>query len=210
MMHDAIRSQLNDYVDQSLDAAAMQVVQRHLSECQACRDEASRLEALVSTVRSLPPTIDPPADLWPRIDPELSPRRLFDRSLWASRYTLAAAAVLLVLASSAVSFWVANRSSSLSRLDPQPTAARFVDTELQYVQAVAALEEELLLVKENLSPEVWAVIDKNLRIIDQAINEIRAVLAADPANGDVADALAGVYRKKLDVLRHATQMSVQT
>jgi hypothetical protein len=47
------------------------------------------------------------------------------------------------------------------------------------------------------------VVEENLRVIDDAIDEARAALARDPANGFLYRHLDRTMTKKLDLLRRA-------
>jgi hypothetical protein len=63
---------------------------------------------------------------------------------------------------------------------------------------------------EGLSPETLAVIESNLRLIDTAISEARAALAADPYNTHLARRLAGGYQERIALLRQATWLTVRS
>ncbi len=51
-----------------------------------------------------------------------------------------------------------------------------------------------------------AVVEANLQVIDRAIAESRAALAADPASGELARMLADAYNAKLGVLHRMVQL----
>jgi xanthine dehydrogenase molybdopterin-binding subunit B len=86
-------------------------------------------------------------------------------------------------------------------------AAEWVAGEAAYVGAVRELEKALAGAMAELAPETAALIEDNLRVIDEAIRESRAVLAADPGNRDVLPFLASMYEKKLDVLQQISRSS---
>jgi glycine cleavage system protein P-like pyridoxal-binding family len=54
-----------------------------------------------------------------------------------------------------------------------------------------------------LNPRTVLVLERNLRIIDDAVREARAALAVDPANPLLNAQLADVRRRKLQLLRRA-------
>jgi hypothetical protein len=72
---------------------------------------------------------------------------------------------------------------------------------------VADLEQILLDQRETLDPRTVVVIERNLRLIDEAIRQARAALDADPANTYLNSHLADARRRKLDLLRRATSLS---
>lgn len=73
----------------------------------------------------------------------------------------------------------------------------------QYQAAVADLERMLREHRERLDPRTVVVLERNLRVIDDAIAEAREALAADPANTLLNAHLAGARQRKLDLLRRA-------
>ncbi len=209
MNHDAVRELLQDYVDGSLDAPASGAVESHLRVCSECAEETSRLESLLSALHALSPTVQPPTDLWPGIDARLGNRGVFERTLWSARYVLAAAAIILVVASATVSYRLAMTSRAAS-VTSGVALIQFVEAEVEYTTAVAQLEDELALAWESLTPEVQVLIEKNLRVIDAAIRETRAALAKRPQDVDVVEMLSGIYRKKLDLLQQANRMAFES
>jgi hypothetical protein len=53
-------------------------------------------------------------------------------------------------------------------------------------------------------------VEASLRVIDDAIDEARHALAADPANLDLLDLLAASYERKLELLRRANELPPST
>jgi Putative zinc-finger len=73
----------------------------------------------------------------------------------------------------------------------------------QYDAAVRDLERVLLDQRDRLDPRTVIVLERNLRVIDEAIREAREALGADPANTLLNSHLASARRRKLDLLRRA-------
>jgi anti-sigma factor RsiW len=73
----------------------------------------------------------------------------------------------------------------------------------QYDAAVRDLEQVLQSQRDRLDPRTVIVLERNLRVIDDAIREAREALAADPANTLLNSHLASARRRKLDLLRRA-------
>lgn len=73
----------------------------------------------------------------------------------------------------------------------------------QYDAAVTDLERMLREHRDRLDPRTVVVLERNLRVIDDAIAEARQALAADPANTLLNAHLAGARQRKLDLLRRA-------
>ena len=75
-----------------------------------------------------------------------------------------------------------------------------------YDAAVGDLERVLAQGRDHLDAKTLKVIEDNLRIIDRAIAEARSAIAADPANGYLRSQVAANMRRKLDILRQATDV----
>ncbi len=90
---------------------------------------------------------------------------------------------------------------SLDTDDVRVTPVNFADA--QFDAAVTDLERVLREQRERLDPRTVIVLERNLRVIDDAIAEARQALAADPANSLLNAHLAGARQRKLDLLRRA-------
>jgi hypothetical protein len=76
-------------------------------------------------------------------------------------------------------------------------------SDAQFNAAVNDLERVLREQRDQLNPRTVLVLERNLRVIDDAIVEARQALAADPANTLLNAHLADARRRKLDLLRRA-------
>lgn len=214
MSHERIAGLLDDYLDGALDSDTARAVDAHLAECPACAAEVAALRALADRVTALPRGIDPPRDLWPDIDSRLGRGRLADRSIWSLRYPLAAAAVALIAISSLVTAVLVPRPSAPDTTAAGPAATdaaamvalRWQAIESEYLRATAELQEALEASKSGLAPETIEMIERDLRIIDGAIQEARAALAADPGSHDLMELLSATYQKKIEVLQQVSRL----
>lgn len=90
---------LNGLVDGTLVPAERARVLEHVTTCAQCRGEVERLQGLVARARALPRSIEPPADLWPGIQPHLRVgRRVLPWGFAIAATILIAFSVLLVRA----------------------------------------------------------------------------------------------------------------
>lgn len=219
MNHQDAHRLLGDYFDGELGEAEARALEEHLSECAECRASLVAFEALRGEAARLPRSIQPTRDLWPDIDSALD-RRLRDRSLWSLRYPLAAAAVLLIAISSTLTLLLHDRGPQQAR--PETTvlsgpavpadallASQWRAVEEEYLRATAELLDALESARPELPPATIELIERNLRIIDAAIQESRSALAADPANRDIVQLLAAGYEKKLELLRYASRVATE-
>lgn len=219
MNHRDARKLLNDYFDAELCGVEARELEEHLTECSECRAELDGFEALRTEAKHLPRSIQPRRDLWPGIDSALD-RRLRDRSLWSLRYPLAVAAVLLIAISSTLTLLLHDRSPEPARSRTMVPAGPAVSAdalltsqwravEEEYLRATAELLDALETARPELPPATIELIERNLRIIDAAIQESRSALAADPANRDIVQLLAAGYEKKLELLRYANRVATE-
>ena len=62
----------------------------------------------------------------------------------------------------------------------------------------------------RLDDNTIAIVEHNLQIIDQAIEQARQALVADPANNYLSSHLFEARRRKLDLLRRAAALSSES
>lgn len=213
--HDTAR--LSAYLDGDLSPEAATKVEAHVAGCPRCAATLAELRAVVDAADRLP-DLPPERDLWPAIEARLSPRRARDRRagvipIRRRRVVLTvpqllAAAIALVLFS-ASGIWLAlggvgdpgTGSLAPALLGPAGTARTVAFTE--YDRVIADLEAEYRSRRDQLDPATVQVVERNLAIIDRAITEARAALAADPSSGFLSAHLAGTMRQKAELLRTA-------
>ncbi|HET9293657.1 MAG TPA: zf-HC2 domain-containing protein [Gemmatimonadales bacterium] len=202
---------LDAYLDGTLVPAQREIAEAHLAGCPECRVRADALRSLLADARALPPEIRPARELWPEIASRLdaSVVRVFKtrpqpKRRWAP---LAAAAVLLVAVSVLLTLQFATSRTTTPALPPVagviPAGTKSMDAD--FVRAAVDLEQALAEQRDHLAPSTIATLERNLAVIDRAIEESRAALAADPANRDLRALLLGAHRQKLDLLERATR-----
>jgi hypothetical protein len=129
---------------------------------------------------------------------------------------LAAAALLLVAVSSAVTALLMRRSvapaPSVAQSQPAPVAlpASLQAVEAGYDLTARELAATLAQRRTSLAPATIAKIEESLRVIDRAIAEARQALAEDPANRTLVDLFSSNYERKLELLRRAAELNSTT
>jgi anti-sigma factor RsiW len=76
----AIQELLSEYIDGTLDAKAVQVVERHISVCEDCKESLASLNAMIEELNALEP-VEPPADFLEKIHQRMKPRLDLNRIL---------------------------------------------------------------------------------------------------------------------------------
>src|SRR5262245_2649091 len=147
---------------------------------------------------------------------------------------LAAAAVLLIAVSAGLAWTVADRMRGETEVTTAQVAAPVPDTapaapgavaaapsddvqvatvnvsDPQYDAAVADLEKAVKEGRGRLDENTIVIVEHNLQIIDQAIEQARQALAADPANSYLSSHLFEARRRKLALLRRAAALSTES
>lgn len=218
-------ARLNDYLDGELDAPTAAEVRRHLDGCDACRDEVERLQRIVTAAAALADAIAPRRDLWDGIDARIDAAASVDLDvwrnrtrggLWGHRYQLAAAATLIVLATSTGTFLLlrdGDRAAPVATApvpDASPVRLVSVPGQADYASAIQELNVLLRERQDRMDPQTVEVVRQNMAIIDGAIREAQTALASDPANGDLNRAVSAAYKTKINLLRRAVQLPART
>jgi len=161
-------------------------------------------DRLDQAARQLATEISPERDLWPEIAAEITAPR---RSRWTPMLAQAAAVVLLVGASSAVTY-VAVKDSSGPVVNIAPELV-FEQASFGgnyhlgpgFLDARNSLRAELDVELARLSPEAGSEIRSNLDVIHEAIIQINAALEDEPDNTMLQQKLLHAYREELNLLR---------
>lgn len=216
MRCDELSGALVDLVDGRLDTIEIGRAEAHLAECPGCRALVADLRTVRAAARSLDRR-EPPARVWTAIagaiarEPRPVPRvrAVPARVGWAP--WLAAAAVLL--AATAIGLWPLLRAPAPppavtggSTPSVESVTAEFEAAERHYQKAITDLETIARQDTGELDPQVAAVLQKNLTVIDQAIAENRMALQSQPSSGDARAGLFDALRTKVAVLQQTVEL----
>jgi hypothetical protein len=154
--------------------------------------------------RALATEISPERDLWPGIAEAIGKPQ---RSRWTPMLAQAAAVVLLVGASSAVTYLVVKDSNGpVTTVAPelvfeQASFGNHYNLGPGFQDARNGLRDELDVELANLSPQARSDIHVNLELIHEAIVEINTALEREPDNVMLQQKLLQAYREELTLLR---------
>lgn len=219
---------LDEIAGEGLEHDVRGEIEHHLESCGGCRRAREQLDDLLARIAALPRSVPPRRDLWDGVAARIEERKLVRGPFPASEATpfwmrprlLAAAAAVLIIASSGLTALFLGRGSTA----PGPAAAapaglaaqsnvaatvawqEFTAAEEQYRRVTSDLLGALEARRHELAPETVRVVEENLEIIDGAIREARDALQRDPANAGLANKLTGIYRKKADFLRAMSRL----
>ena len=232
---DPFNDRLSDYLDEELSPAERAEIEAHLATCATCATTLAELAAVAARARSLPDRA-PVVDLWAGVSERLTPppavlpftRPAHRRFSFTLPQLVAAGLALMLLSGGMV--WVARRGDPRTSLpsavaqvapdegapggpapeDAEPASAlsRVAFADPNYDQAVADLEKLLDTNRPRLDPETVRILEVNLQTIDQAIEQSRKALRADPANVYLNNHFAASRNRKIALLRRASALTM--
>lgn len=207
---------LSDHLDGALDARDRDLVESHLGDCPECSAILDDLREIALAAARLP-NREPITDLWggiaTRIGAAAPATGTMTRRFSLSVMQLVAAGIALILFTSAV-VWLVRPNAAGDR-EVAAVAQPGTGGAFSYVAravppgsdaAIAELELLLEQARDQLDPATVQVLETNLAIIDRAIEDARRALAEDPANAYLSEHLAQQVRRKVNLLRHATDI----
>ncbi len=161
-------------------------------------------DKLSRAARQLATDISPERDLWPGIAEAIATPR---RRRWTPMFAQAAAVLLLVGASSAITYFaVKDDAQPIVRVAPdlifeQASFGNRYNLGPGFQDARNALVAEFEVELERLPPETRDDVRANLELIQQAIFEINAALEQEPDNAMLQARLLRTYLDELEMLR---------
>ena len=178
-------------------------------------------DPLDEALASLPESIAPQRDLWPQIRAEIEQTPIAaPKSVVQSNWFRLAAAVLLVLATSFVTYYVTRQSmqqqvaqftpeaAPAPQLTGQPASFTFGRERLGagYMNARAELNKRFKERLAALPPADRAKVEKNLADLRHAADEISATLAQHPSDPLLQDLLMSTYQSELQLLANVSDL----
>ncbi len=221
MTGDTWTARLSEYIDGELRPDEHDALERHLGECDTCRESVASLRRVrmrAGAVADRPPRVD----LWPGLAERIGVntggfqpvgRSGRHRRQWAFTMPQLAAAALALLAIGAGSVWftAGPGSGGVASVTERVTTPFEFDGRLvsviSYDAAVADLERVLGENRERLDSTTVRVLEENLLIINRAIRRAREALAAEPSDAYLNTHLAETMQTKLALLRRAADIA---
>ncbi len=218
-----MEERLNDYLDDLLTGAERQEVEGHLEDCGVCQETLGAMRSLRQATTALPESLEPPRDLWPGVRRNLPggatildwlPRSIgllagvrWQTGLAAAAIVLAAATTLMFMGPG---WYPSGPKGHTRQASGSATLVSLRSAETDYLRATDDLLAELDRRRDDLSPRDLAVVEENLRVINEAIQEVWTVLEQEPDNQRNVFILTSMYRKKINLLRKAARLPSQS
>ena len=206
---------INDYVDGTSDPFERNAVETHLAVCDVCRllvDDLREIKRATGTMELR----EPPARAWGRIERAIT----LEQGNHAERkgsyafltpYWLAAAAALLLATLVGLRYLpgrgpAGNSADGVETSASASRAADAIESELRlaeshYENAIKGLEAAAQSDQDALDPRTAATLQKNLAVIDQAINESRAAVRSQPSSEPAQQSLIENFKTKIGLLQ---------
>ncbi len=229
-VHTRWTDQISEYLDGTLSDGERRELEAHLAGCPECATVLAEMEEVVRRAGTLGEVL-PSRDLWPDIakvlnaapserGPDVIPlptgrARGQERAagLYLTRRQLAAAAAVVALVS-ATATWTLGAGVAVRNVG-HPSASPTAVTPVSNVQGppqpladeLSHLEAALNSARSQLDPATVRILEKNLDVIDRAIQDSRRALVTDPTNPFLKEHLDDAYRQKVAYLREATTIA---
>jgi anti-sigma factor RsiW len=210
------RRMLDDYVDGALSQETVARFEAHLAACPTCRGALERTQEVIERARALPRSIEPGRDLWPGVASRIGRGTVVPLRRGPGRWAVLAgmaaavvfgATVVLLSGPSGRRHVATAREAAAPGVRAAALEGQDFASERDLERAASDLREALRQRRDRLTPETARVIDENLDIIDAAIARMKRALDQEPADPELVTLLAETYRRKIDLLETATELS---
>jgi hypothetical protein len=230
-MSDRWTDLISEYLDGCLEPAARREMEAHLQACAECSATLEDLRWIVARATSLPHP-DPAPEIWAGIEARLRATaaapassqpararaarvRTAPWSSWRVTFSLpqlAAACVAVIALSGGLAYFITRpgQNRDLAAVPMTTKAAATLETADATMQDIEELRQILAAGRDQLDPATVQSLEESLVAIDTAIRQGRTALQADPQNPYVRDHLDETMRRKVDLLRRATQLASAT
>lgn len=215
MVCERVMMELDAYVTGELDAEMSAEIERHLSECPACRAELLVLQKENALYHECRSTVEVPTGAWEKLQLRINLSPMADSEdskpvirhwPFAIRWWMwAAAASVLLVTGLSVYFYELRHTPSPDTENRAESLLPIDQTVKDFQQALALLEEAYAKKKANLDPELVRELDRNLALTRGAIDECQRALKEEPNNLQAVEFLLLGYEKQIDMLRHITE-----
>lgn len=206
---------IGDFLEQMLPTNNRARLQQHLESCPECRSLLKDFQDIIEQAGDLEEPA-PSDENWGKILSKIQAAKRerqasqLGRSGWREaagyserrKFAWAAVLILAVVAGGLVLGLRPWQRKGVSGLSPQDkfTVAKLEEAEKHYQLAIRALGEAVASQKGNLDPQVAAVFDQNLKLINSSIQACQNAVRQDPKSLDARLYLLSAYKEKVDVL----------
>jgi hypothetical protein len=202
---------ISDHIDKLLNGRQTQALERHLSGCSACTELLNDMQMIAGEAKNMKSVL-PSENLWAGIESQISRNdrkiknwpneigQFFRFSLYSRELAFSVSGLLAGLVLMTLFYYGTPFIQNDGNIPDQVTSNQFKEVDRHYQLAIAALNQAILKQNVELSPELTAVFEENLEIIDDAIQSFRTTMNEYPEDQEANEYLLICYRKKLELL----------
>jgi hypothetical protein len=205
----------HDAADGSLALDHSAEVNAHLGACAECAADVARIKQLMTRIQQTPAPQQP--DLWPEIRSRIEREKVVQlpaadvrvrrprsmRLVWGALALAAALVIGVVLPNLRREPSAPNVATAPKTTPTSPSVALVADSADAYEQEAKYLLNDLEMRRAMMRPQMAAAVDRDLKVIDQAIAELKEAIARDPNNPALRRMLASSYKQKVELLKRA-------
>lgn len=200
--------------DGTIAAERARELDAHLRACDACAADVARLKRVMTRYSDAPAPNAPLDELWPSIRSRIDQSKVVPLGAPARKRSFTARHFGIVggLVAAAVIAAIVLRPSrtippdSVGR-DSAAAVTTVADSATAYEDEARALLNRFEVQRAMIRPEAAQSIDRDLKVIDEAIDELKLAIANDPKNPALRQLLASSYRQKVEILKRAGNAS---
>jgi hypothetical protein len=183
--------ELSAFIDGEVEEARVAKIQSHLDQCAACAGVAEELRTLCGDLSKLA-EVEPQRNLWR--PPEVS---------WWRRFWMVPAAAVVGAAAALLIVFVVGRPVDGGKpppVGPLTALETVANAEVEYKNAIDALETAVQTSEPKGSLETKAVVEQGLVQMNQTIERCRTALKQNQSDPEAQEALLTAYQYKVDFL----------
>jgi hypothetical protein len=201
------RDAIQELADGTLGPVRRAELQIHLDLCEDCRTLAADVQKIRQAASGLDP-VRPPDRVWLQISRQLQREGVTGQARPRGRQMAVlaiAATLLLAIAGSLYSLRNFGSPAPAGNAAPGNTVQSIADDLTialeHYESAIVKLEEAAKADDGSVDPEMAAILERNLPVINQAIVESRSALLSEPQSVPARESLFEALRKKVTLLQ---------
>ena len=208
---------ISEYIDGLLDESAVHQLEAHLEKCENCSGLLAEMTSLVKNARQME-KVQPSEGVWLSIRKKLIQKdqktgtwqtqisEFFNFIKYPRGLAIASSALLVLIISTFIFY---NGLPFLTN-DPMKVAHQhFEEAEKHYQIAIDSLKQNMPDYEAKLPPDLLAVFNENLEIIDQSIQVCQAAIREHPDNEAANGLLMACYKKKIELLNEIRNLATQ-
>jgi hypothetical protein len=211
----AAKQKISDYVDHELNSTEKQYLEKHLDDCSECQKLYEDFKKIKADAKGLAKFL-PSGQTWFKIAsgikekqnevirPTRVRQRRYDFSLNSFGWVVSAALLLVIFVGAVI---IVPRLTAPATGSQAYVVSKLEEAEHYYQKAIDALWEAVSVQEDSFDPQLFAVFQKNLNIIDESITACKDAVLSRPNSLDSRNFLLAAYKEKRSLLENMMAVS---